>query len=164
MNLYKLHSDKTQLFGHDIYGAKRILAGIHERTTTMQETGEILDTDMNYYMNSMGVRNKDVEEFLLTHAFTSTLILNYCMKVIKGRWKAGEDKMIEERDGTALRHYAMFVIRDRFYEAEDVIMKQGEEALNYSTDVIGHRWLEAEKYIKQDANAWADYKNDWDME
>ena len=55
--------------------------------------------------------------------------------------------------------YIAFILNHKPWpEAEPYIMKNPEYAIWYATLVLKRRWVEAEKYIKQDAAAWKKYK------
>ena len=53
-----------------------------------------------------------------------------------------------------IRHYAMYVIKNRWLEAECVITKNAEQAYRYAKNVIKGRFIEAEPIIAKDAE-WA---------
>jgi hypothetical protein len=54
-------------------------------------------------------------------------------------------------------HYALFVIKGRWPEAEPYIMKNRWAATYYAADVIKDRWLEVEPYIMEDRYYWNCY-------
>ena len=65
-------------------------------------------------------------------------------------------------DGEIATDYALrYLSKNRFKEAEPYIMKKPDWASIYAHHIIGGRWLEAEKYIKQDPSVWKFYKMDF---
>lgn len=161
MNLYKLHTDPSQLKGSDVIPAAFIINLIPERESTLTDTGEIIDDDMIDIMKGM-TRNKKVEDYLLNGSHTSNLILKYAVWVIGGRWPEGEKQLIDTGGGYYLRMYALAVIRGRWPEAEDIMKKYPETAYYYASDILEKRWPEAEPYIRKDPQVWDEYKDLWE--
>ena len=53
--------------------------------------------------------------------------------------------------------YACFVLKSRWPEAEDIILKDAWAAYSYACDVLKSRWPEAEHIICKDAQAASSY-------
>ena len=64
------------------------------------------------------------------------------------------DKEAALFDPESAYHYAKYVIKGKWPEAEPVIMKSAYWACLYAIDVIKGRWPEAEPIIMKDAK-WA---------
>ena len=160
-DLYGYHTDTSQLYGADIYPYKEFMKFLPERKETMEETGEILNSELMEWIKIMPHRDKEVEKFILTGRFTADLILTYAGFVIKKRWPEGERKIIKDEDPYSARHYAM-MFNTRIPEFEPMIMKFPEHAYYYAQDTIEGRWLEAEPYIRKNENVWLEYKDLWE--
>lgn len=72
----------------------------------------------------------------------------YAYTVIKGRWKEAEEYII--KDYFQAYHYAITVLKGRWKEAEEYFMRDPSYACCYARYVIKGRWKEAEEYIKKD--------------
>jgi len=79
-------------------------------------------------------------------------IFQYARYVIKDRWPEAEPIMMKDAYDAYL--YAEMVIKRRWPEAEPIIMQELEHAYQYARDVIKGRWLEAEPYIMKNPK-WA---------
>lgn len=72
-------------------------------------------------------------------------LIKYC-KYIRGRWPEAEEYLMS-KDGTVMVEYAMHVIKGRWLEAEPEIAKYAVSAFYYAKNVIQGRFYEAEPYI-----------------
>ena len=75
----------------------------------------------------------------------------YAKCVIKGRWLEAEDVIL--KNAFVAQHYARDVIKGRWLEAEDLIRTDAWVTYMYARDVIKARWPEAEDVIRKDAEA-----------
>ena len=55
--------------------------------------------------------------------------------------------------------YCENVIKDRWNDAEEYIMKDLELAYWYAKNIIKNRWIDAEKYIKKNPEWWDEYND-----
>ena len=58
-----------------------------------------------------------------------------------------------------LFYYTIYIIEDRWFEAEEHIKKDPRYAYHYAEYIIKKRWEEAEEYIKRDKRWWERYCN-----
>mgnify|MGYP000341221433 CR=1 FL=1 len=72
----------------------------------------------------------------------------YAARILKERWPEAEEIIM--RDPHVARLYADIVINGRWPEAEEIIRKKPEPAYAYAKNVIKGEWPEAEDVIKQD--------------
>ena len=61
-----------------------------------------------------------------------------------------KQQLLSTGDAPKLSRFAIDVLRERWPDAEPIIMKHPYRALFYARDVIKGRWEEAEPYIMQD--------------
>ena len=160
--LYSLHTDTSQLFGSDVYPYKKFMEHLPLRKETLEETGEIMNSELKDMIKIMPHRDKRVEIFILTpDNYSSDLVISYAGFVMKKRWPLGEKAIIKDGDARTARHYAM-MFNFRFTEAEPMIMQYPENAYYYAQDTLEGRWPEAEPYIRKNENVWLDYKDLWE--
>ena len=79
-----------------------------------------------------------------------SIIFKYAMNIVKGRFKKGEEKIIN--DGGYLIAYARDVIKGRFEEAEEKIAESPTNSYLYAKDVIKERFKKGEKTIIDDGS------------
>jgi len=156
-DLYSYHTDKSQLFGIEIYPYREFKAHLPERARALEEEGEILNQRLKEMIKIMPHIDKDVEKFILTETYTTDLVIPYAGYVMKERWLEGEKVIVKGEDPYAARRYAM-MFDTRIEVFEPLIMKHPEHAFYYALDTIEGRWPEAEEYMKQDENVWYEYK------
>ena len=163
-DLYALHTDPSQLFGADIYSFQEFFKHLPERKTALEEDGEILNQRLKAMIKLMPHRDKEVEKFLLQpDNYTTDLIINYAVTVLKKRWPAGEKAIIADKDVWTARHYAL-MFNTRIPEFEPMIMQNPDQAYLYAQDTIEGRWKEAEPYILKDTDVWYEYKDRWGID
>ena len=80
----------------------------------------------------------------------------YALYVIRDRWPEAEPVIMADPYWTYC--YALDVVKGRWPEAEPVIMMDPKWAYYYALHVIGGRWPEAEPVIMTDPH-WADLYN-----
>ena len=73
-------------------------------------------------------------------------------------------EMNEDGIALALYHYAAYVIKGRWPEAEPYIKKDPLWAFNYASRVIKGRWPEAEPYIKKNSFLASRYNSRFGVE
>jgi hypothetical protein len=96
----------------------------------------------------MWFRKKETEEQRrkrILESEDSWSCYRYALEVIKDRWPEAEDIIIKDSDSAL--YYSAEVIKGRWPEAEDIIMKDPHNACQYAQNIIKDRWLEAEPYI-----------------
>jgi hypothetical protein len=81
----------------------------------------------------------------------------YALYIIKERWPQAEPYIMG--DTFFAYCYANDVLDARWAEAEPYIMKNPWHANYYAKDVIGDRWIEAEPVIMKNGFAWNEYCN-----
>ena len=162
--LYSYHTDKSQLFGSEIYPYKKFFAHLPERARTLEEEGEILNQRLEEMIRIMPHPDKDVEKFIITpNNYSADLVIPYATQVLKKRWPEGEQAIINDDDAFSARHYA-HMFNARIPELEQLIMQSPEQAFYYAIDTLESRWPEAEKYIKQDEGVWQEYMDVWGID
>jgi len=75
----------------------------------------------------------------------------YVARTLKDRWPEAESLILTD-PGTAFR-YAATIIKGRWPEAEPQIMKEPDFAVLYAKEIIKGRWPEAEPFILEHPNA-----------
>lgn len=93
---------------------------------------------------------------ILMHPQTPTFCLWYAVFVLNDRWPDAEPVILKSERATI--HYCNLIIKGRWYEAEHYIMKNPYFAFLYAEKVIKDRWPEAEEFIKKDKLWWRLYK------
>lgn len=96
----------------------------------------------------------------------SNLALTYALNVVRGRWPAGEKKILKSQDQTLT--YAKEALKRRWPEGEKVLLhpptnKYVDHASllkNYAKDVIKGKWPEAESIIATNGGAAFEYARD----
>jgi len=81
---------------------------------------------------------------------------SYACFVLKSRWPEAEDIIL--KDAWAASSYARYVLKSRWPEAEHIICKDAQAASSYACDVLKSPWPEAEDIISKDARALQWYK------
>jgi hypothetical protein len=76
--------------------------------------------------------------------------------LIKGRWFEAEDTIKASAEYAC--HYAHYVIKGRWFEAEDTIKTHIHYAYQYACHVIKGRWIEAEHIFRTSEELWKSYK------
>lgn len=89
-------------------------------------------------------RFPELEPYLLANS-TGLHLVNYAMKMIKGRWPEAEPTILKDPD-TAYA-YIRDVIKGEWPEAEPILLTQPHEALSYVTVITHRRWPELEPLI-----------------
>jgi hypothetical protein len=82
----------------------------------------------------------------------------YACNVIKDRWPEAEPIIMQNAAWTYW--YARYAIKDRWPEAEPLIMKNAAYAYRYACSVMQGRWLEAEPIIMKDVLCAYGYARD----
>lgn len=80
----------------------------------------------------------------------------YANKILKSRWHEAEDIIMKNPRYACW--YAEDVIRGRWKEAEQYIIVDARWIHYYCTNVTQERWLKAEKIVKKDKELWHYYK------
>ena len=93
-----------------------------------------------------GGRWPQAEKLILKDLSTA---LEYAQNVLKSRWPDLETLILDRREYFLAYLYALYVIKDRWLEAESFIPTTPETAVNYAHKVIKGQWPEAEEVIKQ---------------
>ena len=117
-------------------------------------------TKLNYFRTEHPVLSKlfkQKEKELLSSEDASKLY-SYAENVIKGRWPEAEQYIMKDLDSAY--YYAKDVIKDRWPEAEPYIMKNPEYAFSYAKNIIKDRWPEAEPYIMKNPASAFSYAKD----
>ena len=87
------------------------------------------------------------DEFL-NHENASFWLYWYSKDVIKDRWPDAEEYIM--KDPKYAYWYAKEVIKGKWSDAEEYIMKDPCWAYHYAKDVIKNRWSDAEEYIMKE--------------
>jgi len=113
------------------------------------------------YCENINERCNELEEKILSLVKNwrfDDMAINYCEKVIKGRWEELEEIIKKEKHSLTRAHacclYAERIIKDRWKEAEELIKEEPIAALDYAREIIKGRWKEAEPYILKN-ELWA---------
>lgn len=61
-----------------------------------------------------------------------------------------KQNLISTGDVPKIVNFALYIIKDRWPEAEPIIMKHSYKALQYTKELIKGRWIEAEPVIMKD--------------
>lgn len=72
-------------------------------------------------------------------------------------------KHIFKREADTAYHYARYIIKGRWPDAEPYIMKDSYYAYCYAAQVITGKWPEAEPYIKQNLYWWQVYCKEFEI-
>lgn len=70
-----------------------------------------------------------------------------------------EKRILELKKPKICYHYALYIIKDRWPEAEDIIKTDAWIVYLYARNVIKSRWPEAESILKTNDYYWAGYRN-----
>jgi len=97
---------------------------------------------------------KNWEQFL-KHEKAILWIYWYAKNIIKDRWSDAEEYIM--KDPEWIYYYAKNIIKGRWYEAEEYIKKTQKWAYQYAKNIIKNRWPEAEEYIMKDPELWDEY-------
>jgi len=81
----------------------------------------------------------------------------YAREVLKDRWIEAESIIIKDAEYAYL--YARDVLKDRWIEAESLFMKSAIYAYLYAKIIIKDRWLEAESVIMKKSCCKVSYEN-----
>lgn len=119
------------------------------------------------YCQQINKRCEELEEKILSLVENwgfDDIAINYCEKVIKGRWKELEEIVIAAsvREGCfSARHggycYVERIIKGRWIEAEEFIKTYPQAAMPYAMNIIKGRWAEAEPYFLKNAGCALNY-------
>jgi len=179
MNLYRLHTDRTQLLYDDIEITRTDFDTTNEIIKLARMFGKRIRGGedlllqypsllLSYVENAMGGKRwKRAEDVILNNKEENyrAYIVGYAAHIIKGRWKAGEE--VIKNNARAAAWYAKEVIGGRWKEAEDVIKQDGRAAGVYAMNVLNERWPAAEEAIQngnQDTNIWERYRRKFQEE
>jgi len=102
----------------------------------------------DYAINSKSRKRLDKKYEDIIKIFPDTAY-QYARNIIKGRWKEAEEFIIKNPEWAY--KYARSVIKGRWRKAEEYIMKDRCYIYKYALNIIGGRWKEAESIIKQNA-------------
>ena len=144
MNLYELHMEPAKLYGHE-----------QLKYIPMFAWGEVLSRTQGREPNDL-----TGEELRAVVAKDPETAYNYANRVEHGRWEQGEDAIATSAQYSY--YYASRVLGGRFEQGEDAIIDT-HWAYDYAYVILQRRWLEAEKYIKQNENDWNAYKQAFRM-
>jgi hypothetical protein len=120
------------------------------------------------FLIDLGERDEDIEKIVLEHKFDRKsdyyekknyykFIYKYAKKVIKGRWKEAENKILKENEGLGFADdYVRKVLAkypSRWKEYEDLIgtelKHRTEDYLELVLSKIPERWIELENFIQK---------------
>jgi hypothetical protein len=97
------------------------------------------------------LKDKTLPEYGDAIKYSPEIAYNYTKDVIKGRWPEAEQYIM--RDQYWAYVYARDIIKGRWREAEQYIVKNPYWACAYADHVINHRWPEAESVIMKDPHS-----------
>ena len=99
---------------------------------------------------------EDVLELPNGKELTPENLYNHACDVIKDRWPEAEPIIMESSFYAS--QYAWLVINGRWPKAEPIIMQDPYSAWSYARFVIKGRWPEAESHIMKDPDEWYKYR------
>ena len=95
---------------------------------------------------------KNIQEFY-SHEDLAFYLYWYARYVSHKRWEAkGEEYILKSRIIYYLLAYSGKVMKERWYEAEKIVLEEGcpYDCYMYARESIKKRWIEAERYILKD--------------
>jgi len=129
-------------------GEKKMISITLEEIVEKAEKARVNGEDEGFEINKKDIETiskfKNIDEFL-SYGEAAHWLYWYAENVIKGRWPEAEEYIM--KNPYYAYYYAKNIIKDRWLEAEEYIMKDPKWAYWYALYVIKDRWLEAEEYI-----------------
>jgi hypothetical protein len=106
------------------------------------------------------IKENKIKKSTIIHA-----ILQWCLQVIKDRWKEIENYILTSNYELGIREYAYNVVKDRWVEFEDYVLNTQDPLYKfpiiwYCKNIIKGRWYELENKILKDADLALEYMID----
>lgn len=167
MNLYKFHSDPESLEHHD--EAHQMVPklivdhiGIFPKDLSPAQIRAISkDPEYAYryaYFRLGRQRWPEAEQHIMKDPEYARI---YAQRIIKGRWPEAEPYIFKDEE--AAIDYILHVSRQPVKQFEHLFLKDPNDAAGYAIDCLKSRWVEAEKIIKQDREAWEVYSEHFNL-